>query len=144
MSGCRDAAAPASRIGTVLFSPDSGRLPSSAPSEDPMTERLESNRPGFRKARRRAPASRAGHARGSGTVPVPSPTGVPVEGEPTLLGFPAEFAEEADEAAGPSGDAALDTSPGLTVVRRPDPVASAALFLAGVAANVSLLLSWSP
>jgi hypothetical protein len=109
-----------------------------------MTERLEPNSPGYRKARRRAPASRAGRARGPRTVPIPSPPGVPVEAEPTLLGFPAEFADEADEPAGPSDDTALDASPGLTVVRRPDPVASAALFLAGVAANASLLLSWSP
>src|SRR5688572_19817196 len=98
MSGCRGAAAPVSRIGIVLFSKDSGRLPSSAPSEDPMTERLEPKSPRPGRARRRRPASRAGRLRGTGTIPAPSPTAVPVEGEPTLLGFPAEFADE-DEAA---------------------------------------------
>ncbi len=108
-----------------------------------MTERLEPRSPGFVKARRRTAASRAGRVRDPGTAPVPSPTG-PVEGEPTLLGFPAEFAEEDDDAATPSVDTALDAPPELTVVRRPDPVGAAALVLAGVEANVSLLLSWSP
>ena len=109
-----------------------------------MTERLEPRSPGFVKARRRTRASRAGRVRGAGRVPATSPTGVPVEGEPTILGFPAEFAEEDDEPARPSGETALDAAPELTVVRRPDPVGAAALVLAGVAANVSLLLSWSP
>jgi hypothetical protein len=87
-----------------------------------MTERLELNDPGH------------GAARGR-------PTSVPAEGEPTLLGFPAEFADE-DDGAETQPDA--PPPPGLTVLRRADPVGAGALALAGVAANVSLLLSWSP
>jgi hypothetical protein len=65
-------------------------------------------------------------------------------GEPTILGFPAEFADEDDEAAESTREASLGVSTGLTVLRRSDPVGAAALVLAGVAANVSLLLSWAP
>jgi hypothetical protein len=109
-----------------------------------MTERLEPKSPRSRRARRRAPVSRAGRLRDTGAVPVPAPTAVPVEGEPTLLGFPAEFAEEDDAAAEVAGDDPLDASRGLTVLKRADPVGAGALVLAGVAANVSLLLSWAP
>jgi hypothetical protein len=106
-----------------------------------MTERLKQpHRSGNRAANRRAsrPAS-------------PDP----VE-EPTILGFPAEIVEETGPAdipadVGPpeapgSGAAPADSPsrPALTVVRRPEAFGAGALVLAGVAANVSLSLSWSP
>jgi hypothetical protein len=72
---------------------------------------------------------------------------MPVEGEPTILGFPAEFADDgggADESAGEPEHDLARSSDGLTVLKRADPVAAGVLVLAGVAANVSLLLSWSP
>lgn len=68
---------------------------------------------------------------------------MPVEAGPTILGFPAEYADD-DGAGEPAGDTSLDLTRGLTVVRRADPVGAGILVLAGVAANVSLLLSWSP
>jgi hypothetical protein len=107
-----------------------------------MTERLEPKSPRPGRARRRTRASRTGRLRGTGTIP--SPTAVPVEGEPTILGFPAEFADEDDAAAEVVDDDPLDASRGLTVLKRADPVGAGALVLAGVAANVSLLLSWAP
>ena len=66
------------------------------------------------------------------------------EDEPTILGLPAEYPEEDDGAVGTAGDARPAVSAELTVLRRPDLPAAAALVLAGVAANVSLLLSWPP
>jgi len=54
-------------------------------------------------------------------------------GEPTSLGFPADATEESTALPHPE----------LVVLRRPDRFAGGALVLAGVAANVSLLLSWS-
>jgi lysylphosphatidylglycerol synthetase-like protein (DUF2156 family) len=70
---------------------------------------------------------------------------VGAETEPTLLGFPAEIVVD-DDAERSVGEAGLDVPPSrvLTVVRRADPVAAGALVLAGVAAGVSLVLSWSP
>jgi hypothetical protein len=100
-----------------------------------MTERLRPRRSGNRAAERPAPRA-------------------PVD-EPTILGFPAEFAEDtrpAEVAVGagpadvPDGAAGVDVAdrPALTVLRRPEAFGAAALVLAGVAANVSLTLSWSP
>jgi hypothetical protein len=88
-----------------------------------MTDRLEPNESG-RVAARRPPADTSDEA------------------APTLLGFPAEFAD-ADDGAVAEPDVA-PSSAGLTVLRRADPIGAGALALAGVAANVSLLLSWSP
>jgi hypothetical protein len=96
-----------------------------------MTERLQPpHGSGQRTARRRAPRSRVGGVPGPRTVPTVSPDTV---GEPTILGFPADVPEE--------GTALLQ--PELVVLKRPDRFAGGALVLAGVAANVSLLLSWS-
>jgi hypothetical protein len=79
----------------------------------------------------------------------------PVE-EPTILGFPAEIDTGSTEipvdtgvAEAPGdGDGDAPAVPAqqeaLTVLKRPDAVAAGALVLAGVAANVSLLVSWSP
>ena len=63
--------------------------------------------------------------------------------EPTLFGFPAEFGDdETEQRAEP--DDVLPSEPELVVVRRADLVGGSVLVLAGVAANVSLALSWSP
>lgn len=64
--------------------------------------------------------------------------------EPTILGFPAERADAtAPTQAAPEAAPRDVAAPGLTVVRRSEPVGAAALVLAGVAANVSLLVPWS-
>jgi hypothetical protein len=114
-----------------------------------MTERMQPNGSGPRTARRRTPRSRAARARSAPTIPVPAPPQRDVlpHSEPTLLGFPAEFSEDDDRDEPPLGEAdphAALSSPELVFVRRADPFAAAALVLAGVAANVSLSLSWSP
>jgi hypothetical protein len=54
-------------------------------------------------------------------------------GEPTILGFPADLPEESTARVHPE----------LVVLKRPDRFGGGALVLAGVAANVSLVLSWS-
>jgi hypothetical protein len=87
-----------------------------------MTQRLQQPR-GFGRSRRHTQTS-----------PIVTPVS-----EPTILGFPAEDAT--DEPATGTGPASRHVP--LTAVRRPDPIGAGALVLAGVAANVSLLLSWS-
>jgi hypothetical protein len=69
------------------------------------------------------------------------------DGEPTILGFPAEEADDEGTDEPSPGVAPSDVvlaRPELVFVRRADPFGAAALVLAGVAANVSLSLSWSP
>ena len=107
-----------------------------------MTER-QAHGSGGRTASRRTPRSWARRHDG-GTIPNLAPVYLTVEPDPTLLGFPAEFP---DDDPGPPTEAApadVASRPGLEVVRRADPLAAMALVLAGVAANVSLLLSWAP
>jgi hypothetical protein len=109
-----------------------------------MTERLQQPRgSGSRTARRRMP--RAG-LWGARTIPAATAKRLVPEDEPTLLGFPAEFAEPADPAGLSSPDVGPEapSGPGLVVLRRADRVGGGALVLAGAAANVSLSLSWSP
>ncbi|SOE03378.1 hypothetical protein [Blastococcus haudaquaticus] len=72
------------------------------------------------------------------------PVDVGPEGGPTLFGLPAEFPEESDGDRLPAGRTPSDASPRLAVVKRADVAGAAALVLAGVAANVSLSLSWWP
>lgn len=112
-----------------------------------MTERLQQPH-GQRSARGRMPRPRTGRGRSAPTVPPTAPGAVAADPGPTILGFPAEPAEDdvgdgshPDGAPQPAADA---PRPALTVVRRPDLVGAGALVLAGVAANVSLSLSWSP
>jgi hypothetical protein len=111
-----------------------------------MTERLKlPHRSGNRAADRRA------------SHPAPRD---PLE-EPTILGFPAEVVEDTGSAEVPVDTRPTDTAPPevpgsaaapadspsgpvLTVVRRPEAFGAGALVLAGVAANVSLSLSWAP
>jgi hypothetical protein len=78
-------------------------------------------------------------------LPPPPPTYLPLEADRTILGFPADVPAEHDDAGvSEAGLEASSSAHELVVLRRADPVGAASLVLAGVAANVSLLLSWSP
>jgi hypothetical protein len=109
-----------------------------------MTERLQPQGSASRTGRRRTPRSRAG-VRGARTIPAATARDLAAESEPTLFGLPAEFAAPDDDADRPpeTGDV-LPSEVGLAVLRRADRIGGGALVLAGVAANVSLSLSWSP
>jgi hypothetical protein len=110
-----------------------------------MTERLQPPRGSGHPARRRPPR-RTGVRRDARTIPVPRPTTAPAESEPNLFGLPAEIVpdDDAERSAGDEGPAVLPAHLGLVAVRRADRTAGGALVLAGVAANMSLSLSWSP
>jgi hypothetical protein len=112
-----------------------------------MSERLEQpHGSGQRTARRRTPRSRRGRVWGARTIPAATARQLAAESEPTLFGLPAEIAEE-DDGAPSADDAEPDLLPadlGLVTLRRADRFGAGALVLAGVAANVSLSLSWSP
>jgi hypothetical protein len=65
----------------------------------------------------------------------------------TILGFPATVSDEDDGPDRVVDDVGADASAApaeLVVVKRADGFGGAALVLAGVAANISLSLSWSP
>jgi hypothetical protein len=84
-------------------------------------------------------------ARSGPTVPLVAPVGGDETG-PTILGFPAEFAKDDDTAEEPADEQTLQAPPGaggLVFLRRPDWLGGVFLVLAGVAANVSLSLSWT-
>jgi hypothetical protein len=70
-------------------------------------------------------------------APPVSDVGVAPEDRPTILGFPAEVADDDDD---------VDERPDVVLValRRPDRFAAGALVLAGVAAGTSVLLPWGP
>jgi hypothetical protein len=110
-----------------------------------MTERVHPNGSGQRTARRQTPHSRSSRVWGGRTIPGLRRVAVAPETDPTILGFPAEYADEDDGAdrivdePGP----AISTTIEVLVLRRADRVGGGALVLAGVAANVSLMLSWS-
>jgi hypothetical protein len=61
----------------------------------------------------------------------------------TILGFPAEVAED-DDTADLEVVGVPEPGSDLVVLRRPDRVCAALLVLAGVAANIGLFLPWSP
>ena len=106
-----------------------------------MPQRLrQQHRPDPRRPRGRW---RAGSYREAPTIPGEVVRERAVDGTPTLFGLPAEFVErdETPSAVGPD-EPPVDRE--LVVVRRADRIGGGALVLAGVAANVSLLLSWSP
>jgi hypothetical protein len=113
-----------------------------------MTERLQQpNGSGRRTGRRRTPRSRARGVPVRPTIPVPAPRTAAPESEPTILGFPAEVAEPDDAPERPVDEPTPDVLPadlGLVVLRRADRFGGGALILAGVAANASLTLAWSP
>ena len=95
-----------------------------------MTQRLEQPGRSLRRTARRRP---------------PEPPTEPAS-EPTLLGFPAEYVADTSPAELPPDGAPTEVpsqAGALTVVRRAEPVGAGALVLAGAAANVSLLVSWS-
>jgi hypothetical protein len=104
-----------------------------------MTERL-SHRSGSgrRSGRRAGPPSPRTEGQDGSLPPVPR-ADPDVDGEATILGFPAEFGDDDED------DESLDQTAlpvDLIVVRHPDRVGCALLVLAGVAANVSLSLAW--
>jgi hypothetical protein len=107
-----------------------------------MSERLHPHGSDERTAIKRKPRSWARRHEGGATITNIAPVYLTVEPDPTLLGFRAEVADEDDDPE-PSAQESPPL-PGLVVVRRADPVAAGALVLAGVAANVSLVLSWAP
>jgi hypothetical protein len=109
-----------------------------------MTERLsQPTGSGPRGARRRTPPRRP-RVWGARTIPAATAREL-AQREPTLLGFPAEFADETDPAGLPVGESGPATAaPELRVRKRADLFGGTALVLAGVAANVSLSLSWWP
>lgn len=104
-----------------------------------MTERL-THHPKYlrRSASRSGPSSPPPLGR-NGDLPPPPPAYEASDVETTILGFPAEFTAD-DEADGPVVDEPLPVD--LVVVRHPARVACTLLILAGVAANVSLSLTW--
>jgi hypothetical protein len=109
-----------------------------------MTQRLQKpSGSGRRRPRGRTPRSWThGSSRGARTD---SSVMTPVS-EPTILGFPADVEDTGATARQVDGAEPEVSAPqeALTVLRRADAVGAGALVLAGVAANVSLLLSWSP
>ena len=110
-----------------------------------MPERLPHPGSGSRTARRRSP--RSGRVWGARTIPAATARELAAESEPTLFGLPAEIVARDDTgelAAAGSGPEAAPSDVGLVVLRRADRIGAAALVLAGVAANVSLSLSWAP
>ena len=112
-----------------------------------MTERLQPRDSGSRTARKRTPRSRAAGIWGARTIPAATARELAAESEPTLFGLPAEVVTDDDTAERPPAEPAPEPPPsgvGLVVVRRADRIGAGALVLAGVAANVSLSLSWSP
>ena len=113
-----------------------------------MTERLQQpSGSGPRTVRRRTSRSRAGGIWGARTIPGATAGELVTEREPTLFGLPAEIVTDDDDTADRAPAATPETTPsdvGLVVLRRPDRIGAAALVLAGVAANVSLSLSWAP
>lgn len=102
-----------------------------------MTERnLLPRRPG-RTSRSGTPAG----VGNPGTVPTVLPSVPDIPAEPTLLGFPAETA---DDDAGPTSTPDPGSGVGaLVVLRRPDAVAGSLLLVAGTAGGMSLFLPWT-
>jgi hypothetical protein len=112
-----------------------------------MTDRLQQpNESGQRTARRRTPHSRAGAVWGGRTIPGLRRVHLAPETDPTILGFPAEYPDAddgADRTVDEPGPGVSTTREELVVLRRADRFGAGALVLAGVAANMSLMLSWS-
>ncbi len=112
-----------------------------------MTERPQPQGSRSGTAPRRTPRSRGGRIWGARTLPLAAARELAPEDEPTLFGLPAEFVPDDDTADRPSADALPAAPPAdvrLVVHRRADRFGAGALVLAGVAANVSLSLSWAP
>lgn len=106
-----------------------------------MPQRLRQQpRPDPRRARGR---QRAGGDREAPTIPGEVARESVVDGQPTLFGFPAEFAER-DDAPEVEPDDDPPFGQELVVVRRADRIGGSTLVLAGVAANASLPLPWWP
>ena len=112
-----------------------------------MTERLQPPGSVSRTGRRRRTQSRADGIWGARTIPAATARDLDATSEPTLFGLPAEIVPDADTAERSTAEAAAEVPPSdvrLVVLRRADRWGAGALVLAGVEANVSLSLSWSP
>ena len=112
-----------------------------------MTERLQPRGSDSRAARRRTPRPRAGGSWGARTIPAATAEELAAQSEPTLFGLPAEIISDDDTGERPSAEPPSEVrlpDVDLVAVRRADRIGAGALVLAGVAANVSLSLSWSP
>jgi hypothetical protein len=110
-----------------------------------MPERPQPPGSGSRTARRRTPRSRTGGVWGARTIPAATARELAGEGEPTLFGLPAEIPDDDDGVEQPARNAApAPPDRALVAVKRADRFGACALVLAGVAANVSLSLSWEP
>ena len=112
-----------------------------------MTERPQPQGSSSRTAPRRRPRSRAGRSWRDQTIPGAAARDLTAPSEPTLFGLPAEFVTDDDTGERSSATPPPEATPsdvGLVVVRRADRFGAGALVLAGVAANMSLSLSWSP
>lgn len=105
-----------------------------------LTRLRHQPRPDPRSARRQPRTGDEWEAR---TIPGEVAAERAVDEEPTLLGFPAEFRDDETEGRAEPDDV-RPSEPELVVVRRADLIGGSGLVLAGVAANVSLALSWSP
>src|SRR5688572_29972976 len=138
---------PPPRRSAQPYAVDSGRLSRPRRRRTPMSERLEQpHGSGPRTARRRTRRSRSGRVWGARTIPAATARQLAAESEPNLFGLPAEIVEE-DDGTPSADDPERDLLPadlGLVALRRADRFGAGALVLAGVAANVSLSLSWSP
>jgi hypothetical protein len=80
-----------------------------------------------------------------GEQTAPLPPAPAVDGaEPSILGFPAEFADDPADARAPGGGAANrpEAAAQPAVLRRADRFGGVALILAGLAAGMSLWLPW--
>lgn len=102
---------------------------------------------GKRTARRKTPTPPFPDGGEGPTLPAAPPPGPVAEDEATILGFPADDPDDDDEAqwlADESVPGVPEAGSELVVLRRPDRVGAVVLVLAGVAANVSLFLPWSP
>jgi hypothetical protein len=110
-----------------------------------MSERLQPQGSGSRMAPRRTPRPRARRIWGARTIPAAAARDLAAQSEPTLFGLPAEIVNDDDTGEQSLSEAeALPSDVALVVHRRADRFGAAGLVLAGVAANVSLSLSWSP
>jgi hypothetical protein len=107
-----------------------------------MTERRQSpHRNGRAASRSRRPVAATGGPQPE-TAPTPAPP-IVAPGEPSILGFPAEVADDTGpEAEAPPAVEATDADVGWYVLRTPDASAGSLLLVAGAAGVMSLFLPW--
>jgi hypothetical protein len=110
-----------------------------------MTERRQSpHRNGRAASRSRRPVAATGGPQPE-TAPTPAPPPPPIlePGEPSILGFPAEVADDTGpEAEAPPAVEATDPDVGWYALRTSDASAGSLLLVAGAAGGMSLFLPW--